>query len=100
MSTTIEVTNTVVFERWESTARNHGRSVNATFDTASGSILREVDGRTYIDFLSGPGSLTYGHNHPEIRAALIEYLMRDGFTHGCANTEQQRTALLQRRRPR
>jgi diaminobutyrate-2-oxoglutarate transaminase len=64
MSTTIEVTNTVVFERRESPARSHCRSVDATFDTASGSILREVDGRKYIDFLSGAGSLTYGHKRP------------------------------------
>jgi 4-aminobutyrate aminotransferase-like enzyme len=100
MSTTMEVTNAVVFERREPPAGSHCRSVAATFDTASGSILRDVDGRKYIDFLSGAGSLTYGHNDPDIRAAFIEYMMRDSITHGCASTEQQRTALLHRRRPR
>ncbi len=101
MSTTMELTNAVVFERREPPpTRSHCRSVAATFDTASGSILRDVDGRKYIDFLSGAGSLTYRHNDPDMRAAFIEYLMCDGITHGCASTEQQRTALLHRRRPR
>jgi 4-aminobutyrate aminotransferase-like enzyme len=87
MSTTIDVTNTAVFARRESQARSYCRSVDAIFDTASGGIMRDLHGREYIDFLSGTGSLNYGHNKPDKRAALIDYLMRDGITHGCAGTE-------------
>jgi hypothetical protein len=83
MSTTIDVTNTAAFARRESQARSYCRSVDAIFDTASGGIMRDLDGREYFDFLSGTGSLNYGHN-PDKRAALIDYLMRDGTTHGCA----------------
>jgi diaminobutyrate-2-oxoglutarate transaminase len=82
MSTTIDVTKTWVFEHRESHVRSYCRIVNAIFDTASGSIMRDIDGREYIDFLSGAGSLNYGHNDPDMRAALIDYLMRDGITHG------------------
>jgi diaminobutyrate-2-oxoglutarate transaminase len=82
MSTTIEETKTWVFERRESHVRSYCRIVNAIFDTAYGSIMRDIDGREYIDFLSGAGSLNYGHNDPDMRTALIEYLMRDGITHG------------------
>ena len=82
MSMTIDVTNAAVFERRESRVRSYCRSVDAIFDTASGSIMRDVDGREYIDFLSGAGSLNYGHNDPDMRAALIEYLIRNGITHG------------------
>ena len=43
-----------------------------------------------------------GHDAPGIasgdarrrKKTLIDYLIRDGVTHGCASTEQQRTALL------
>jgi len=82
ISTTIDVTNAAVFERRESHVRSYSRTVDAIFDTASGSIMRDVEGREYIDFLSGAGSLNYGHNDPDMRAALIDYLMRDGITHG------------------
>ena len=125
MSTTIDDTNTAVFECRESQVRSYCRSVDAIFDTASGSIMRDVDRRKYIDYLSGTDSLNYRHNGPDMRAALIDALMRGGITHGCASTElpspgcdlrpsvralrsevlhdnaeTQRTALLERRRPR
>jgi 4-aminobutyrate aminotransferase-like enzyme len=87
MSTTIDVANTEVFARRESQVRSYCRSVDAIFDTASGGIMPDLDGREYIDFLSGTGSLNYGHNNPDKRAALIDYLMRDGITHGFASTE-------------
>jgi hypothetical protein len=49
-----------------------------------------------------------GHDAPGIaygdarrrKRTLIEYLIRDGVTHRCANAEQRRIALLWRRRPR
>jgi len=81
---TIQVTNAAVFERRESQVRSYCRSVDAIFGTASGRIMRDVCRREYIDYLSGTGSLNYGHNDPDMRAALIDYLMRDGITHGCA----------------
>src|SRR5690606_37368378 len=37
-----------------------------------------ADGKSYIDFLSACGSLNYGHNHPELRKALISYLEKMG----------------------
>jgi len=87
MSTTIDVTNTAVSERRESQVCSYCRSVDAIFDTASGGIMRDLDGWEYIDFLSGTGSLNYGRNNPDKRAALIDYVMGDGITHGCASTE-------------
>jgi diaminobutyrate-2-oxoglutarate transaminase len=40
------------------------------------------DGKPYLDFFSGAGALNYGHNHPKLKQALLEYLQRDGVTHG------------------
>jgi diaminobutyrate-2-oxoglutarate transaminase len=37
-----------------------------------------VDGPKFIDFHSGCGSLNYGHNHPALKQAVIEYLPSDG----------------------
>ena len=93
MFVTIDVANTAVFEQRKSQVRGYFRSINAIFDTGSASLMRAVDGRENTDFLPGAGSLNCGHYHPNLRAALTEYLMRDGMTRGCAITEQQRTAL-------
>jgi diaminobutyrate-2-oxoglutarate transaminase len=38
----------------------------------------DEDGVEFIDFLSGCGSLNYGHNHPAIKQAAISYLEKDG----------------------
>src|SRR5439155_21322602 len=47
---------------------------------AHGSYLTDVDGRVYIDFLTGAGVLALGHNHPKLVAAVVDQLTR--FTHG------------------
>ena len=53
----------------ESRVRSYCRSVNAIFDTASGSIMRDVDGGEYIDFPSSACSLKYGHDDFQMIAA-------------------------------
>jgi diaminobutyrate-2-oxoglutarate transaminase len=70
-----------IFERRESVVRSYSRAIPGLFDTASGSVLRDVHGREYIDFLAGAGSLNYGHNDPDMRDALVAHLFRDGITH-------------------
>lgn len=69
-------------ELYESNVRSYGRRYPAVFDRASGSRLYAADGRSYLDFLSGCGSLNYGHNPPALRDRLVEYLQRDGIVHG------------------
>ena len=71
---------TSVFERRESAVRSYSRVLPGLFDTASGSILRDVRGREYIDFLAGAGSMNYGHNDPDMRGALVAHLSRNGIT--------------------
>lgn len=67
-----------VFARRESQVRSYCRRFDAVFDTASGSTVTDVAGRTYIDFLAAAGSLNYGHNDPDMVAALVEHLQRGG----------------------
>lgn len=71
-----------VFQRIESNVRGYCRSFPATFCNASGAILYDDRGREYIDFLAGAGTLNYGHNNPQIKRHLIEYLEQDGVVHG------------------
>ncbi len=71
-----------IFERRESQVQSYARSFPVTFDKAEGAILNDEDGNKYIDFLAGAGSLNYGHNDPDMRDALVDYLGSGGITHG------------------
>ncbi|MDR2518484.1 MAG: glutamate-1-semialdehyde 2,1-aminomutase [Spirochaetaceae bacterium] len=39
--------------------------------SANGAYISDVDGNTYIDYVGSWGPMILGHNHPEIREALI-----------------------------
>lgn len=80
MTMTTEPTD--IFTRRESQARSYCRSIPALFTSASGSIMRDSEGNEHIDFLAGCSSLNYGHNDPDMKAALIEHITADGIAHG------------------
>lgn len=69
------------FERLESRVRSYSRNFPVVFDRAQGPWLFARDGSRYLDFLTGCSSLNYGHNPPELKAALMAYIERDGITH-------------------
>lgn len=71
-----------VFDRLESNVRGYCRSFPTTFATAQNATLVDTDDTEYIDFLAGAGTLNYGHNNPEIKERLVEYLESDGVLHG------------------
>ena len=64
-----------VFETYESEVRSYCRVFTAEFDTSKGAIIRDVNGKEYIDFFCGAGALNYGHNNPEIKEKVVDYLM-------------------------
>lgn len=71
-----------VFETLESNVRSYSRLFPAVFSRARGSVMLTESGRKVIDFLSGAGTLNYGHNNHEIKAAITEYLTSDAVVHG------------------
>lgn len=66
----------------ESNVRSYPESSPAIFSRARGSIILTKDGRKIIDFHSGAGTLNYGHNNHQIKAAITEYLASDAVVHG------------------
>lgn len=64
----------------ESNARVYPRHLPIAIEEAAGSFVRDVDGNVFIDFLTGAGVLSLGHNHPELVQVVIDQLHR--FTHG------------------
>jgi diaminobutyrate-2-oxoglutarate transaminase len=70
------------FERVESQVRSYSRSFPKMFDKAVGATIFDTKGRAYTDFLAGCSTLNYGHNDPDLKAALIDYISADGIAHG------------------
>lgn len=71
-----------IFQANESGVRSYCRSFPVIFNQAKGAELFGEDGTRYIDFLAGAGTLNYGHNHPVLKQALLDYIEQDGLTHG------------------
>lgn len=67
-------------ERRESNARTYPRRLPIAVAEASGSFIYDVDGNVFIDFLTGAGVLSLGHNHPELVEVVVDQLGK--FTHG------------------
>src|SRR6266545_3810406 len=70
-----------VFETLESEVRSYCRGWPTTFTTAKGSHMYDEQDRKYLDFFAGAGTLNYGHNHPLLKQALIDYISGDNVTH-------------------
>lgn len=71
-----------VFESMESEVRLYCRTFPVVFNRARGAELHAEDGRMFIDFFCGAGSLNYGHNNPYIKRQVADYLAADGIIHG------------------
>src|SRR5690554_229930 len=82
------------FLRLESEVRSYCRSFPTVFTSAQGATLRDASGRTYLDFLAGCSTLNYGHNDPDLKAALIDYIAGDGIAHGLDMYTEAKEAFL------
>ncbi|GGX92265.1 diaminobutyrate--2-oxoglutarate transaminase [Streptomyces minutiscleroticus] len=80
--TLVATTDTSVFERTESEVRMYCRTFPAVFERAKGALLHTDDGRAFIDFFCGAGSLNYGHNHDAVKRRILDHLADDGLMHG------------------
>jgi diaminobutyrate-2-oxoglutarate transaminase len=73
---------TTIFDDIESEVQSYARAFPVIFERAKGSYLYDTDGKAYLDFLAGAGTLNYGHNNDVLKTALLEYIQNDGITHG------------------
>ncbi|MGY1623364.1 aspartate aminotransferase family protein [Geodermatophilus sp. SYSU D00965] len=67
-------------DRRESRARTYPRHLPIAIAEAAGSRVRDLDGNVFIDFLTGAGVLSLGHNHPDLVRVVAQQLTRH--THG------------------
>ena len=69
------------FEEIESAVRSYSRGWPTIFEKAKGYKLWDIDGKEYIDFFAGAGTLNYGHNDNKMQEKVIEYIQNDGIIH-------------------
>ena len=60
-------------------------------ESARGAIVRDVEGREYIDFGGGISVMNIGHSHPRVVAAIKA--QADKFTHTCFMVNPYETAI-------
>ncbi len=72
--------NIDLFEKYESNVRGYIRSFPTIFVKSKNATMWDHQGKAYIDFFGGAGSLNYGHNDPAIKRAIIDFIERDGVT--------------------
>ncbi len=72
----------LVFDRVESCIRSYSRSFPKLFNKAVGATIYDAHGGSYTDFLAGCSSLNYGHNDPDLKQALMDYIGQDGIAQG------------------
>ena len=73
--------DTRIYDRRESQVRSYARSMPRQFNRAQGVWMHDNQGGRYLDFLAGCSTLNYGHNHPVLKQALMDYIAADGVTH-------------------
>lgn len=67
-----------LFKSTESEVRVYSRAFPVMFKRAKNAHLYTEDGREYLDFLAGAGSLNYGHNNDAFKKELLRYIESDG----------------------
>jgi len=65
----------------ESSVRYYHGVYPRNFVRGEGTWLYAEDGTPYLDFFCGAGALNFGHNHPVLKRALVDYLEGDGLLH-------------------
>lgn len=59
----------------------HVSATSLYVESAKGAVIRDVEGREYIDFAGGIAVMNVGHSHPKVVAAIKD--QADKFTHTC-----------------
>ena len=59
---------------FESSARSYPRKFPVALTRAKGSWVEDAEGRKYLDFLCGAGTLALGHNDDEVNKAMTDLI--------------------------
>ncbi|MBL8628030.1 MAG: diaminobutyrate--2-oxoglutarate transaminase [Rhodospirillaceae bacterium] len=84
-----------IYERMESRVRSYSRCMPRQFAKAMGAWMYDSEGGRYLDFLTGCSTLNYGHNHPVLKQALLDYINADGIAQSLDLHTEAKAAFLE-----
>ncbi|MGM8212810.1 diaminobutyrate--2-oxoglutarate transaminase [Virgibacillus sp. W0430] len=84
------------FEELESVVRSYSRGWPTVFTQSKGYKLWDIDGKEYIDFFAGAGTLNYGHNNEAMQEIVIDYIRQNGVIHSLDMATKPRKEFLER----
>jgi len=87
--------DTAIYDRMESRVRSYSRSLPRQFTSAEDVWMHDNKGGRYLDFLTGCSTLNYGHNHPVLKQALLDYIEANGIAHGLDLHTDAKAAFLE-----
>ena len=61
--------------------QGHTSATTCYVESAQGAIIRDVEGKEYIDFAGGIAVMNVGHSHPKVVEAIKD--QAEKFTHSC-----------------
>lgn len=68
-------------KEYESSARSYPRKFPIAIVKAKGSWVEDADGKRYIDFLNGAGTLALGHNDSEVNKTMVDLIESEAPLH-------------------
>jgi 4-aminobutyrate aminotransferase/(S)-3-amino-2-methylpropionate transaminase len=78
--------------RLEVIPTGHASGTTYYVESAKGAIIRDVEGKEFIDFAGGIGVMNVGHSHPKVVAAIKA--QAEKFTHTCFMVSPYDTPVL------
>jgi len=78
---TRETTDRLSRQRTRLVPRGPYNSTPLFAETAFGAVVKDVEGRSFIDFAGGIGTMNVGHSHPKVVAAIRD--QAEKYTHTC-----------------
>lgn len=75
-TSTQQTSSTELFQRAESRTAHNYHPLPVVVEHAEGAWMTDVDGRRFLDLLSGYSALNFGHSHPALVRAAHEQLDR------------------------
>jgi diaminobutyrate-2-oxoglutarate transaminase len=84
-----------VFTEFESQVRYYCRRWPVVFAAAAGSTIIDEAGTSYLDFFSGAGALSYGHNDATLLDAATDHLRSGRLTHSLDTFTPEKRVFLE-----
>lgn len=87
-STTMSSLTPYYLELEERYSAHNYHPIPVVLNRGDGIYVWDVDGNQYFDFLSGYSALNQGHNHPRIKAALLDQVQKITLTSRAFHSDQ------------